>query len=288
MGAFDDSRPEMNAEQFRLLRDLVHDYCGIHLREELKFVVERRLAPRLEALNLTDFGAYYRFLRYDPARRAELELAVEALTTHETYFFREPVQLGAFRDELLPRLKARNEASRRLRIWSAGCSSGEEPYTVAMLIRDSGLFSNWDVEITGTDIARRVLEMARRGEYGQNALRVTPPEMLQKHFDPVGTRWRVRDDIRALVSFGQLNLLEQDAGALLSRVDVVFCRNVMIYFDVPARKRVLKLFYDKLVPGGFLLLGHSENLLTLSADFELVHLATDLVYRRPDLGGVER
>ncbi len=283
MPPFEDSRPEMSLEEFHLLRDYVYAHCGILVHVDMKFVMERRLWPRLEALGLADFGAYHRYLRYDAQRRAELEAAVEALTTHETYFFREPVQLRAFTDELLPQLQRRNATARRLRIWSAGCSTGEEAYTLSMLLKASNLFEGWDVEVYGTDISRRVLAQARRAEYGPSALRATPPDMLARFFVPVGgNKVRVRDDVRAWVSFGHLNLLDEATGQLVPRMDVIFCRNVMIYFDAPARKRLVGLFRDKLVPGGHLLLGHSENLLNLGADFELVHLRGDLVYRRPE------
>ncbi len=289
MPTFDDSRPEMSPEEFRLLRDHVYAHCGILVHEEMKFVMERRLWPRLEALGLPDFGTYHRYLRYDAQRRAELEAAVEALTTHETYFFREPLQLRAFSEELLPQLHRRNAASRRLRIWSAGCSTGEEAYTLSMLLKESALFEGWDVEVYGTDISRRVLVQARRAEYGPSALRATPPEMLARYFEPVaGNKVRVRDDVRAWVSFGHLNLLDEATSHLVPRMDVIFCRNVMIYFDGPARRRLVGLFREKLVPGGYLLLGHSENLLNLGADFELVHLRSDLVYRKPEAAAAGR
>jgi chemotaxis protein methyltransferase CheR len=276
----------MSAEEFRLLRDFVYGHCGILVRDDMQYVMQRRLWPRLEALGLTDFSAYYRFLRFDAQRRTELETAIEALTTHETYFFREPRQLKAFAEELLPLLERRNARTRRLRIWSAGCSSGEEAYTVSMLLKESGRFEGWDVEVYGTDISRRVLAAARQGEYGPSALRATTADKIAHYFEHVGpSRVRVRDDVRAWVSFGHLNLLDVSLGQLVGRMDVIFCRNVMIYFDTPARQRVLKLLYDKLVPGGYLLLGHSENLINLSADFELVHLKSDLVYRKPELGG---
>ncbi len=285
MATFDEPRLEMTPEEFRLLRDLVHAHCGILVRDDMKFVMERRLAPRLEVLGLGDFRAYYRALRYGPERRAELEAAVEALTTHETYFYREPQQLRALCEELLPELHERNARTRRLRFWSAGCSTGEEAYTLAMLVKASHLFEGWEVEVYGTDISRRVLEAARRAEYGAASMRAIPPDALQRFFVPAGSRFRVRDDLRAWVSFGQLNLLEPAAAQLVPRVDVVLCRNVMIYFDPAARRQVLRMLHDKLVPGGYLLLGHSENLLNVSADFELVHLRSDLVYRRPELPG---
>ena len=274
----------MTAEEFRLLRDHVYSHCGILVRDDMKFVMERRLWPRLEALGMSDFSAYHRYLRYDAQRRAELEAAVEALTTHETYFFREMAQLNAFSEELLPLLQQRNGALRRLRIWSAGCSTGEEAYTIAMLLRDSRRFEGWDVEVYGTDISRRVLTTARRAEYGPSSLRTTPPEMVPRFFVPLaGNKVRVRDEVRSWVSFGHLNLLDEESYQLVPRMDVIFCRNVMIYFDLPARRRLLRIFNERLVPGGYLMLGHSENLLNLGADFELVHLSGDLAYRRPML-----
>ena len=286
MPRFDDSRPEMTVEEFRLLRDHVYSHCGILVHEDMKFVMERRLWPRLEALGLPDFGAYHRHLRYDVQRHAELEAAVESLTTHETYFFREPSQLKAFCEELVPLLEKRNARTRRLRLWSAGCSSGEEAYTLAMLLKDSRRFDDWDVEVYGTDISRRVLAVARRAEYGPSALRATSADLLERFFVPVGNnRVRVRDEVRTWVSFGHHNLLDETGSQLVPRMDVVFCRNVMIYFDQAARRRVLRIVRDRLVPGGYLLLGHSENLLNLGADFELVHLRGDLVYRRPELPG---
>jgi chemotaxis protein methyltransferase CheR len=280
----DEGRPEMTAEEFRLLRDHVYAFCGILVREDMKFVMERRLWPRLEALGLRDFTTYHRYLRYDAQRRAELEAAVEALTTHETYFFREPGQLKAFSDEVLPVLQQRHAALKRLRIWSAGCSTGEEAYTIAMLLKESRRFEGWDVEVYGTDISRRVLATARRAEYGPSSLRAAPPELVARYFVQLGgNKVRVRDDVRAWVSFGHVNLLDAESSQLVPRMDAIFCRNVMIYFDLPARRRVLSLFSDKLVPGGYLMLGHSENLLNLGADFELVHLRGDLAYRKPEL-----
>ncbi|HEY8207439.1 MAG TPA: CheR family methyltransferase [Myxococcaceae bacterium] len=281
MARFDDDRPEMSAEEFRLLRDLVYERSGISIRDDLKFVMERRLWPRLEALGLTDFAAYHRHLRLDPRGAGELDFAIEALATNETYFFREPHQLRAFSEEILPRLEEQNRATRRLRIWSAGCSTGEEPYTLAMLIKESGRFEGWDVQVLGTDISRKVLTSARRAEYGPSSMRAMPEGSLERYFLPAGARWQLREDVRSLVTFGHLNLVEFDLGQLVARQDAVFCRNVLIYFDLPARRRVLDLFYARLHEGGYLLLGHSESLINLTSAFELVHLKSDLVYRKP-------
>jgi chemotaxis protein methyltransferase CheR len=274
--------PAMTPAEFRMLAQVVEEHCGLHFQEEMKYLLERRLAPRLAAVGVADFGAYSRFLRYDPSGRAEVALAAELLVTHETYFFREADQLRSFSNELLPLLIEERRATRRLRIWSAGCSSGEEPYTLAMLLLESGQLEGWDATIFGSDLSRRVIAQARRGEYPLSAMRVTSPEMMTRYFTQTSPgRWSVAPRVRDLVSFGQLNLLDPRALALVSRMDVIFCRNVMIYFDVAARKQVLKSFHEKLVEGGFLLLGHSENLINASADFDLVHLQHDLVYRRP-------
>ncbi len=273
--------PQMSAVEFRLLRDLFYEHAGLYFRDELAYLLERRLSPRLKAHDLADFGEYHRFLRYDSQRRAEIEAATELLTTNETYFFREPQQLRAFAGEILPMLAQANRGTRRLRIWSAGCSSGEEVYTIAILVKQSGLFEGWDVNVFGSDIARRVLQTARAGAYGTHAFRAAEAEMMRRWFLPQGEKWVVDDEVRRLVSFGHLNLLDPGMMGLVGPVDAVFCRNVMIYFDVPARKRVCRSFLDKLVDGGFLLLGHSESLLNVTADFELVHLKADLVYRKP-------
>jgi chemotaxis protein methyltransferase CheR len=273
---------EMTPEEFRLINAEIHAYSGILFREEMKYLLERRLRPRLEELELADFGAYSRFLRFDPAGRSELALATELLLTHETYFFREPEQLRAFSEELLPRLAEAHAASKRLRIWSAGCATGEEPYTLAMLLLDSGRFAGWDLNVYGSDLSKRVIAQARRGVYGDGAMRAMPAGALQRHFQPLGPgQHRVADPVRALVTFGSVNLLDAQNLALVGRMDVIFCRNVMIYFDATARRQALRGFYEKLHPGGYLLLGHAENLINVSADFELVHLPTDLVYRRP-------
>jgi chemotaxis protein methyltransferase CheR len=271
----------MSEEEFRLLRDMIHAHCGIHFREELKYLLERRLAPRLVLHGLEDYTAYYRFLRFSPGRTRELEDAVEILTTNETYFFRESYQLRAFSGEILPELHERNLAKRRLRIWSAGCSSGEEPYSIAILVLESGMFEGWDVEIFGNDISRKVLSSARRAVYNRHAFRETDESVISRWFDRCGDSYQLKEAARKLVTFGHLNLLDAQMIGLVGSMDVVFCRNVLIYFDNEAKKRVLRVFYERLQPGGYLLLGHSESLINLSTDYELVHLKSDLVYRRP-------
>jgi chemotaxis protein methyltransferase CheR len=272
----------MSLEEFRLIRDLINEYCGIFFADDVMYVVHRRLAPRLATLGLESFSDYHRHLRYDAGRRAELEEIVERVTTNETYFFREAYQLNAFRDEILPEIAARKRpGGRRLTVWSAGCASGEEAYTVAILVLESGLFQPGQVHIFGNDISRRVLQQARKGIYGRSSFRQTDERYLRRYFREAPEGYQVRDEVRALVSFGQTNLVDLDGLALLPEVDVIFCRNVLIYFDTESRKRAVGTFHSKLVHGGYLLLGHSESLMNLSTAFELRHLKNDLVYRKP-------
>jgi chemotaxis protein methyltransferase CheR len=276
-----DLAPRLSPEEFRLLRELIQDHCGLWFRDESAYLLERRLWPRLQVHGLSEFAQYHRLLRFGAARRAELETAVELLTTNETYFYREPHQLRAFEEEILPLLAKENARERRLRIWSAGCSTGEEPYTLAILLARSGLFEGWNVDIFGTDISRRVLAAARAGSYGPHAFRSLEGEAMKRYLKLEAGRWTVIPDLRRRVSFGHLNLLDGGALTLVGRVDAIFCRNVMIYFDVPTRKRVVQSFHEKLRDGGYLLVGHSESLLHVTADFELVHFKNDLVYRKP-------
>ena len=262
------------------MRDLFQQRSGFLLREDLKFVAERRLAPRLEMLGLRDFLSYHRYLRFDARGPDELEIAIDLLIPHETYFFREPAQLECFVKEIVPTLEEANARSRSLRLWSAGCASGEEPYTLSMLSRDA--FAGWSLDILGTDLSKKALAVARHAEYGPAGLRATTPAQRARFFEPTEQgRLRVTAEYRAPVRFGQLNLLDVAGAAVLPHFDVIFCRNVLIYFDVETRRRVVNVFFERLRPGGLLLLGHSENLLSAGSPFELLQLRGDLVYRKP-------
>jgi chemotaxis protein methyltransferase CheR len=281
MWQLDPSGPVMSEEEFRLLRDLVEGHCGIGFRADTKYLLARRLAPRLQALGLRAFDEYYRHLCYDPGREQELDTATDLLTTNETYFFREPLQLRALAREILPALAAALAPQRRLRILSAGCSTGEEPYTLAVIVKDSGLFEGWDVEIVGADVSRRCLAQANAAAYGEHAFRTPEAEPVRRWAHLRGGKWVLDDALRRMVRFSHENLVSPRALASVSKVDVVLCRNVMIYFDVAARRRVLRRFHERMRDGAWLLLGHAESLLNVTADFELVHLRRDLVYRKP-------
>jgi chemotaxis protein methyltransferase CheR len=203
------------------------------------------------------------------------------VTVNETYFFREDYQLRAYQQEVLPMLLATERD--RLSVWSAGCSTGEEVYSIAIATLESAVLNGarCDVRVFGSDISRRCVAAARRGVYGPSSFRATPPEMRRRWFSERAGGVHVSEQVRASCQFGHLNLLDSVRAAVVGRVDVIFCRNVLIYFDDVSRRRVIDMFYDRLLPGGFLLLGHSESLLNVSTAFELVHLREDLVYRKP-------
>ncbi len=271
-------------DEFRLLRELIRDFSGIYFDDNSKGLLERRLNGRLRAHHIRNFRDYYRFLLYDRNREVELLDIMDILTVNETYFFREKNQLMAFSEEILPQLKDKNRSRRRLRILSAGCSSGEEPYTIAMLVKESGLFWNWDIEIVGSDINRRVLQMARHGVYRKKSFRCTDEYFLRKYFEIQDDQsYRIKDELRSLVHFGHLNLLNSMKVGFLGSMDVIFCRNVLIYFDTPSRKKVAESFYRLLNARGYLLLGHAESLINISSDFTLKHLKHDLVYVKPEI-----
>src|SRR5512145_2842114 len=233
---------------FRLLRDFIHDYCGIFFDNGSKFLLERRLNRRLEQHQLKSFEEYYHYLLYDRKREEEIVILVDNLTTNETYFFREGAQLKAISEGILPELRAKNAARKSLRIWSAGCSTGEEPYTIAILLLESGdWWRDWQVEIMGSDINQRVLHTARKGVHKKGSHRVTTPEMLARYFVEEGKGdYRIIDPVRRLVSFSYVNLLDPFKTSLIRDLDIVFCRNVIIYFDRDAKKKVIESFYEKL------------------------------------------
>ncbi len=287
MPTWKEPRPELTGEALHLLRDLFAQRSGFHLRDDLKFVAERRLAGRVELLGLRDFLSYHRYLRFDQRGADELEIAIDLLIPHETYFFREPGQLQCFVNEVLPMLSTERAALRSLHFWSAGCASGEEAYTLAMLALDAPSVEGWSFDILGTDLSRKALLTARHAEYGPAGLRTTTPQQKEKYFEQSptdATKLRVLPRYRAPVRFAQLNLLDAEGAALLPTMDVIFCRNVLIYFDLETRKRVVEAFFERLRPGGLLLLGHSENLLSSNTQFELMQLEGDLVYRKPVKG----
>jgi chemotaxis protein methyltransferase CheR len=271
---------ELPDDVFRLLRDAIYKRSGMWFADSSKYLLQKRLSPRAKELNFDSFQKYFYFLQYDPRSDMEYDQIYDLVTTNETYFFREPAQLTAFIEEIIPDLLSR-KAMKKIRIWSAGCSSGEEPYSIAMLLTEAGWFEHASFEIFASDINQQVLARARKGQYRENAFRATDAALRERYFtrEPDNS-WRVKDEIRNRVQFGRLNLYDEARVSLLGQLDLVFCRNVIIYFDDASKRVVVTNFYNRLVEGGYLLLGHSESLISLSTQFKLRHLKHDMVYQK--------
>ncbi|HKZ32128.1 MAG TPA: protein-glutamate O-methyltransferase CheR [Vicinamibacteria bacterium] len=280
-----DHDAELSEEEFRLLRDFVHERFGLYYDETQRTSLRARLAPRLDLLGLSSFEDYHRYVRFAPERAEEQQRMVSHLTNNETYFFREQPQLDVFAGHVLRALKERKTRSgeKRLHALSAGCSTGEEPLTLAMILFDSGqFFWGWDVCVTGLDVDGAALEKARRAVYHQGSLRAVTPTLLERHFVTDGSGVRVKESSRRSVAFRAGNLLEPGSYEGLGPLDVVFCRNVLIYFSDAAVQRAVSLFHQALAPGGYLFLGHAESLARVSSAFVPIRFQGAIVYQKPE------
>jgi chemotaxis protein methyltransferase CheR len=270
--------PQMTLEQFRRLRDYIYQKTGIYFSDNKMYYVERRLLDRMEKINSNHFDKYYSLLRFD-TQGAELQAFIEMLTVNETYFFREFGQLKCFAEELLPELSSENNEG--IVIWSAGCSTGEEAYTIAIIL--SEMLSPEKLarcKIIATDIDNKVLAFARKGVYGERSFRHIPLPYLRRYFERVGTEYKVGDKLRRLVDFRQINLINSEQMQSISGVDAVFCRNVLIYFDDVSRRQVALDFFQALKPGGYILLGTSESMSRISSMFQLRKFQNAIVYQK--------
>lgn len=273
----------LSDSEFRLYCELLRAHCGLHFDESSRFLVEKRIARRIRELDLGSFSAYLYQLR-SVGGDEEVAHLIDILTTNETYFFRERRQLQALVEEVVPALllKQRGGSLRRpVSIWSAGCSSGEEPYSIVALAMEAGLEPGRDFRVYASDISRPMLTKSRRGVYREASFRETSDELRGRYFTEKDGLFHIRDEVKQHVDFIHLNLMDESKIALLGTMDVVLCRNVIIYFDSETKRQVIQTFHDRLRPGGYLLLGHSESLINISSAFELSHLKRDLVYRRP-------
>lgn len=280
-----NAKPILTDAEFRLFSTLLRDRAGLHFDESTRFLVERRVARRIEEADFGSFASYLYQLRHGASAEDEFANLIDLLTTHETYFFRERAQLEALVREIIPEHLARGTGSREpVQIWSAGCASGEEPYSIVMLALEAGFVPGRDFRVFASDISRTVLARARTGLYRETSFRDPDASLRMRYFSRKDGISKISDDVRRHVDFMHLNLVDEAKLALVGTMDVILCRNVIIYFDLATKKRVMKSFHAKLRPGGCLLLGHSESLASVTTDFELKHLRRELVYRRPVLG----
>lgn len=255
-----DSAPQLTSAQLASICATVQRLSGIALHEGKQELVRARLAKRLRALGLASYGEYLELIQRDRCGH-ELAQMVDALTTNKTSFFREPQHFDHLAQHLVPLWAQRGG---RVRLWSAGCSTGEEPYSLAMVLCEhSRELARCDLRILATDLSRRVLAHARRAIYPEEAVRAVDPALVRKYFfrieTPAGVEYRVCDEVRSYVRFARLNLVDPD-WPLRGPFDVIFCRNVMIYFDQPTRAELVRRLVALLCPGGVLYVGHSESL----------------------------
>jgi len=275
---------QMTEEEKKLLSDCIHDYCGLVFSGAQDILFHKRVKKRMDVNKLASAREYYHFLRFDPKRTDEMRDLINLLTVNETYFFRETPQMEMFSKELLPLLKERNGGAKTLNIWSAACSNGAEPYSIAMLILESGLMADnsWKIEIFGTDINSEVVQAARKGHYTATAFRSTPDAMKKKYFAEIEPGvWEIGDAIKKMVKFSQINLHNPFQVKLMRDMDVIFCRNVLIYFAPEVKKTSCEMFYESLRPLGYLIIGQSESLFKVTTLYNMVAMTNVLLYQKP-------
>jgi len=273
----------LNNQEWSLIRDFIYKTTGLYFSDDKKSYIQKRLKIAMDNLGITDFWEYLKRIETD---RNTFNKLLELITTNETYFFRDIPQLDMFSKYVLPELLNRkaNKGDFRLKIWSAGCSTGEEPYTIAIILKERlEYFDDWDIEILGTDISERVLKLAQDAVYMPRSLKDVPEYIKLKYFNFSSSdkMYKLKDEIKKMVTFRYLNLYDDSKMKLMRNFDIIFCRNVLIYFDEESRKRVVEYFYDALNPGGYIFLGHSESILRITKAFEIVYFDSNIAFRKP-------
>ncbi|RMH27402.1 MAG: protein-glutamate O-methyltransferase CheR [Planctomycetota bacterium] len=275
-------RVSMTDSQFKALSKIIYDRSGIHFPDAKKYILESRLTHRLQELDLEDFDQYVALLSMGPYQQDEFQEMFNRITINETSFFRNDAQLDVFEKQILPQLLEARAKTRRLRIWSAACSTGDEPFTLAILIhRTLGIrLSDWNIEILGTDISEKALNVALAGQYTNYSVRSTPKMVLDRYFKFDGRLYTLNEDIRKMVSFEKHNLKDRLAAKRHGIWDVIFCRNVLIYFDDAMKNQVIGMFHDQLAPDGTLFIGHSERIKDIAGKFEQMPIPQGFCYSK--------
>ncbi len=269
------------------IRDLIYLVAGIfHSDSRLNFLSER-CARRMKKINVASLRRYYEVLTVSPDRTPEMRELLMEVTVGETCFFRNQPQLEAFQRFILPDAAARKARLpiKHIRIWSAGCSTGEEPYTLAMICLEeamAGCLRGFTFEIIATDLNDHSIAFARQGLFGDYATRNLPALYRQRYGSLHPDGWSVNSDVRSCVKFTQMNLADDSRMLFVKGLDVIFCCNVLIYFDGASKRRVIQHFYNNLLPGSHLFLGHSESLFGINGDFRLIHFPGTVAYLKPE------
>jgi chemotaxis protein methyltransferase CheR len=272
------TNPSILVENYLFLRNFVYKESGIVLDENKQYLVEARLMPVVVQECLSSLDALCATLRGGGSAVLHKKV-VEAMTTHETLFFRDIAPFDALRDEILPQLIARRGQERKLSFWSAAASSGQEAYSLAMLLSEMNL-AGWNLRILGTDLSDQILSRAREARYMQIEVnRGLPAKYLLKYFERQGLGWRLNERERSMVTFEKFDLRSSMRGK--GPFDVIFCRNVLIYFDVETKKKILKELRETLVPGGYLVLGGAETTLNLDEQFKRIPVNRATFYQAP-------
>lgn len=273
----------LSAQQFEFIRGLIYEHTRISIEERKEDLVHSRLGKRLRALNFTDYDQYCDLLR-SPDGETELQKLVDAISTNHTFFFREEQHFKFLQNQAMKELErdARSSADRTFRVWSAACSSGEEPYSLAILLNEHpAMVDGMKWRVTATDISRDILQRAAAGVYDLSKIRNMPDAWFRTYFllgqNNTAGKCRVRPELQKHIDFRNLNLFQQDYG-LRMNYHVIFCRNVMIYFDQESREKLVNRLFEHLVPGGYLMVGHSESLMSIRHGFDMVQAA---IYRKP-------
>jgi chemotaxis protein methyltransferase CheR len=264
------------------IRDLIYQTAGIFHPDNKLRLLSDRCGRRMKALTTNSFHEYYQCLTVKPGRLAELVSLLNEITVGETCFFRNQPQLEALRQVVIPKIvEAKSKLPiHKLRVWSAGCSTGEEPYTLSMLFLEevSGRLKDWSFEILATDLNQNSLTHAKNAVYGSYSTRNLTPFYRQKYFQPVEGQLQVLPPARANITFCRVNLSDNSRMLFMKSIDLIFCCNVLIYFDLASKRRVIQHFYNNLLPHGYFFMGHSESLYGVSEDFRLVHLPGATAY----------
>jgi len=252
-------------ELFDKFARLIYEKTGLHYELNKKYYVQKRLEKRAESLEMDNLNEYYMMLRFADDE-SELEMLVNELTVNETYFFRDFPQLRNFAEDVLPVFMREKGDRKKIKIWSAACSTGEEPYTLSIILLEMlDEPEEWEIQILASDINTEVLQKARAGLYEGRSVRDVPPEYLEKYFTKRDDKYLINLNVKKPVSFRRINLADRNEMSSVSGCDFIFCRNCLIYFDDESRKSVLSNFYESLNPGGFIFLGHSESVGRISS-----------------------
>ncbi len=277
----DSLSKDLTLEDYRHFRDYIHEHSGIFFEDTQLDSLRISLVTRATRLDLTDLSPYFDVLRTSPSEFNEL---LNLITINETSFFRFPQQFEALKNRVLPEiLEGKLSSNRHLRIWSAGCSTGEEPYSIGMAMMEAGVEGlGWQTRVLGTDVSTRALTVARQGVYPRKSALNLPDEIVARHFEGEGEELSVAKNVRRIVDFQYHNLVKEPYPIeMMTGWDIIFCRNVTIYFKLDSTRRVVHNFFRSLNEGGYLFIGHSETLTSISDEFEPIEAGDVFLYRKP-------